>query len=491
MTSAPLASHRESVVSTMLLVLAAAAMLAATTMGMAALPLMLAVAVAGLLVMYANPAIGLMVLVFVIYTNAAAVAEDFHGVSLFNKLLLPLLMGLLAVRWLVRGEKARDLPLMTVLFAAYVASVAIAMFYGREPELTADKVVMLIKDTVFGLVLIGLMTSVFRFRVACMTLIAAAAGLSALGIIQFATGRFDLVYGGFAQATVQHLVGRLDSWRISGPLTDPNYFAQVLVLVLPLALDRIFNGRHVLERLTGAGASVLIGFALVLTYSRGGLIAAVVVVMAVGWFNARHQAFAVAAIFAVIAVLASPFIPVEYIARLSTISGTLELLTSDGGASDAAISGRLSEMMAAVHMFLANPLIGVGYGQYEVHYQDTAMLSGLMARGADREAHSLYLQVLAERGLLGALPFVGLLALTAYSVRRGRARLLAAGLTSDAALARAYGIGLLGYFIAATFLHDGYDRYFWLSIAIALALPQITARPSASPMAPAYRSSTS
>jgi hypothetical protein len=73
-----------------------------------------------------------------------------------------------------------------------------------------------------------------------------------------------------------------------------------------------------------------------------------------------------------------------------------------------------------------------------------------MARGADREAHSLYLQVLAERGLLGALPFVGPARHDGLLPSGAAAPVFSRrGFTSDAALARAYGIGLLGYFIAA------------------------------------------
>ena len=40
-------------------------------------------------------------------------------------------------------------------------------------------------------------------------------------------------------------------------------------------------------------------------------------------------------------------------------------------------------------------------------------------------------------------------------------------------VATALGIGVFGYLVAATFLHDGYARYFYLIIGMSLALPYI------------------
>lgn len=98
-----------------------------------------------------------------------------------------------------------------------------------------------------------------------------------------------------------------------------------------------------------------------------------------------------------------------------------------------------------------------------------------MARGSDRQAHSLYLEVLAERGLIGSAIFAGLLIFALASTAHAARALANAGLRSEAFLARAYGTGLIGFLTASVFLHDGYPRYFWLALALALALPQAAA----------------
>ena len=100
------------------------------------------------------------------------------------------------------------------------------------------------------------------------------------------------------------------------------------------------------------------------------------------------------------------------------------------------------------------------------------MIHGLMARGADREAHSLYLETLAERGLVGAGVFAALVGTALAAVVGAWRRLNRHGLRSEAMLVAAYGSGILGYLTAAIFLHDGYFRYFWMALALAWSLPQ-------------------
>jgi hypothetical protein len=112
---------------------------------------------------------------------------------------------------------------------------------------------------------------------------------ASMGIIQYATGRFDLASTADSRrrACSTSSVG----WIPGGSparLRIQTTSRRSWCWCCHLALDRVFNGRLMCSSAsTGAGASVLIGLALVLTYSRGGLIAAVVVVIAVTWFNVR------------------------------------------------------------------------------------------------------------------------------------------------------------------------------------------------------------
>jgi O-antigen ligase len=66
-------------------------------------------------------------------------------------------------------------------------------------------------------------------------------------------------------------------------------------------------------------------------------------------------------------------------------------------------------MIIAVQMFLENPILGVGKRNYQALYVEYSSMLGLDPRLEDRQAHSLYLELAAEMGMLGLLSFGGIL----------------------------------------------------------------------------------
>ena len=60
-------------------------------------------------------------------------------------------------------------------------------------------------------------------------------------------------------------------------------------------------------------------------------------------------------------------------------------------------------------MWADHPLVGVGPDNFEVHYQEYSEAIGTDPRPEQRGAHNLYLESLAETGLLGATAFFGVL----------------------------------------------------------------------------------
>jgi hypothetical protein len=440
----------------------------------------LAVTVAALalitgLAMTVFPALAVAVLVGVTYANLPAVAAETYGVTVVGEILVPAMLGIVALRCLARGELARDLPKLALLFAAYVASIAVSAFYAHDVPHMVAELVTTVKNAIIALAVIGLVSDFERFRVATVTLVATAAVLAAFSVLQYATGAFHHDFGGLANATLQNIAGEEDSWRLSGPLTDANFYAMVLLPAVPIAVDRMVHARAWWSRTAAAAAAAAVAVAIVLTYSRGALVALAVMAAVAGW-SLRRRLLPVAVLAVAVVIAATQILSAQYLARVTqAIDDVRTTLAGSAYVEDPAVAGRLSEMLAAIHMFADHPLFGVGFGQAEIRYQDTAMIEGLMARGSDRQAHSLYLEVLAERGLVGAAVFGGLLLFAWLSTVAAARALDRAGARADAQLARAYGIGLIGFLVASTFLHDGYPRYFWLILALALALPQAAA----------------
>ena len=202
-------------------------------------------------------------------------------------------------------------------------------------------------------------------------MVAGGALLAALTAFQFLTGSFGTSFLGFGQAAVQNIVGGVDDVRISGPIGDPNFYAQLLVMLTPLALDRAFAEPRRSRRLAAWGAAALMAASIVFTFSRGGILAlGVVVLLMLLRRPARWRALAALALAAALAV---PFLPSGYLDRLTALGqvGTVESNT------DVSIRGRTAEAGAGWGMFMDHPLTGVGLGNYAGHYQEYARSLGI------------------------------------------------------------------------------------------------------------------
>jgi O-antigen ligase len=234
----------------------------------------------------------------------------------------------------------------------------------------------------------------------------------------------------------------------------------------------------------GTAFAAVLG-AVLLTYSRGavlgiiGMASVFVIIYGRGLLNLWNVSILVCGLLATGYVIAQ-VAPQSYFDRVRTMTS---LLPQDGLAGggivaeqdlDVAVEGRLGEMKAALQMFFDYPLMGVGYGNFELHYQQYELLMGLPPRHQKRSAHSLLLEIAAEQGLVGLGSFAVILFVMIRCVLSAVRDFNAAGNVDGARMAQALGFALLGYMLAALFLHNSYFRYFWVLGGIIFALPKIT-----------------
>ncbi|WP_179131072.1 O-antigen ligase family protein [Candidatus Entotheonella palauensis] len=257
---------------------------------------------------------------------------------------------------------------------------------------------------------------------------------------------------------------------MAGPIGDPNFYAQILLVLIPLALDRLWRASTAFGRIAAAYALFVCSWAFIFTFSRGGLVA-LAIALVIMLIRRPPRPMTLAAGLLVM-LLALPWIPTEYTARITTIFDAASSLV-DEGQTDTAMQGRLSENLAGLQIFLDHPLLGVGLNNYPVHYRRYAQRIGLDLRHEDRSAHNLYLQVAAETGILGLSMFGLLLWVMLHGLRQTYLKFVQAGKTNDAEMVMSFFIAVVGYLIAAVFLHSAYPRYFWLLFGIALAIAHI------------------
>ncbi|MFQ5617010.1 MAG: O-antigen ligase family protein, partial [Anaerolineales bacterium] len=244
----------------------------------------------------------------------------------------------------------------------------------------------------------------------------------------------------------------------------------VMVVLVPLAIDRLVSERNPWAKAIAGWALAASALTVIFTFSRGGFLALIMVTMLIMW-RQRPPIMAVLVVLAIgIALL--PLLPAQYTARLGTL---LDFLPTNQTSSqnDVSFRGRTNEYAVGLLMFRDNPILGVGMENYPTEYLRYSRLVGLDPRRENRSPHSLYVEIAAERGIVGLSVFAFLIGVVFYSIGKAREMLTSAHQPGSASLVIAVGVGLAGYLTSALFIHASYPRHFWLLIGVALALPRM------------------
>ncbi len=270
--------------------------------------------------------------------------------------------------------------------------------------------------------------------------------------------------------------------RSFGSFGQPNPFAAYLTTGVMLATGLLFahsrNGLRGLVQplpliaLTAGGVMTL---GVLASLSRGALLAllAGVAVMA---FTYRPRTLLAAPLLVIGAsavwLLGGFGILPEFLAtRVATIFDSLTLLDPREvhltGANFAVVQ-RMAIWEAAQGMFADNPLLGVGAGNFDRAYPAYALPNWPQAPG---HAHNLYLNLLAEMGLVGLLSYLTLLAtLLGGTVNAARSAIRAATQSHpESALPAGLTLAAVGL-VAVLAVHHLFDNLYVHGIGAQLGL---------------------
>ena len=311
---------------------------------------------------------------------------------------------------------------------------------------------------------------------------------------------FILVTAGVANALVglyifvggsgaDHLLIRNGFFRAFGTFGQPNPFGGFLGLITPLALIASYHWGLQLFRIwrqhrnINQIAFMLFAFygicSLILlagifaSWSRGAWLG-IIIAIGVMLFALPRQlktSLVVVAISAIVlgGLWASGILPDSIINRIT--SSTEEFFAFDDMRGvditplNFAVVERLAHWQAALNMAEHSPIIGVGFGNYEVVYNDFRLLNWKEPLG---HAHNYYLNIFAETGIIGVsaylLMWIGIVLLT-WKIRQHPDN-----------FARAIGVGLLGtwaYLAFHSLIDNLYVNNVFLHLGILLGLVAI------------------
>jgi O-antigen ligase len=201
-----------------------------------------------------------------------------------------------------------------------------------------------------------------------------------------------------------YLAGNLYEGRAAwiGIFANPNEVAYALVILVPLAVY-LATPRGWFVRLLVSAISVVFAAAVFVTFSRGGLIALVAVIALIGWRKKNKWVLGLTMILLVGGLL--------FASRFWSRSEDFSQLNGD-----ATVQSRLATTEAGFNMFLDHPLLGVGFGCSVIAWPLYAP-QGMYTRGA-LVTHNTFIQALSETGILGFVPFVVLIGVGLYQMRK-------------------------------------------------------------------------
>lgn len=440
------------------------------------------------LVIVMRPEDTTLAVVFILYTNAAVVVVQFHHVPFIIGASVPaLLIAPLAYYLIVRREKLIFHPVLLLLLIFLLIQM-LGTLLAIKFDVAISSITTFATE---GVMLYFLLLNVVRtsevLRRVVWVLLLAGALLGGLSCFQQITQTYDNNYAGFGQVSdaafrtgEENLQGDIVQPRLAGPIGNQNYYAQFMLMLVPLGVFLSWGERSKRLKILAAVGASLTALGAALTFSRGAAVGFLLMIVIMSFL--RYVKLYQVAIIGVGTALLLQAVP-QYGTRLTSLDILLKLPSSNSQAplsqADVSTRSRLTEMGAALFVFLDHPFIGVGPGMFKYYYQDYAELIDLRPQERPRAAHDLYADIAADTGAAGLASFLAILFVTLKNLARIRKRRLHSH-PELANMATGFMLSIASFMVTGLFLSFAFERYFWLIIALANSMSYIDDRVSAS-----------
>ena len=415
------------------------------------------------------------------YGLAAAIGIAFTAVVIGDASIGTILFTILSFLDIVNsgGPEASFMKVAgLLLFASYLASAATR---NRQPMMTLMKAsptlviasVVLVSWSAISVVWAGssglALTDTYRYLLNVLLIPIVFGTILRKDHLLWLAGAF------IVGAVISTIYGFIDPGtlnqpgQLTGTIGDANEQAAVLVgaIALSFGLMGVFR-RQPWLRLLG-GVAILISIAgVVNTLSRSGLIALAAMLIAGVIYGGRWRRWATPLL--IVGVVGGV---IDYVAFAP--STTKSRITS----SDT--SGRSTIWAVAWRMVEAHPLIGVGSGNFSADSVNYVQDAGPLTR-ADlivddpKVAHNIYLEVLADMGIVGLLAFLGIVGGAVAAAARAAQAFRLSGEQDLELMSRCVIFAIVGFMVSDFFLSGEFSKQLWLVLALGPTLLALSRR---------------
>jgi O-antigen ligase len=295
--------------------------------------------------------------------------------------------------------------------------------------------------------------------------------IAGLSVIAFGTPGLQIPY-----------LTLLQGGRAQGAVGDPDFFAAMCLVFIPLGVVLASEARQRWLRFLMIGATITLLGGTFLSLSRGAFLATMllgIIFLATRperLFRARREKAAALVIIALgmIGFFSRPFLREEVVTRAESIYAPKTQEEASG-------AGRTELWKGAIRTARENPILGVGYGSFAIISQElilhTPNVNPLVfqkrQQGDNFVAHNTYLGTAAELGFTGLFLYLALIVSTGLSLLKTSRRALAGGAPFAGRIAYALVLGLTAWAACMFFLNGESARTFWIVVGLALALPKL------------------
>lgn len=336
-----------------------------------------------------------------------------------------------------------------LLSAVFVAFSAISGLWAPSLADWQHRLQILVSILMLQLMVANLINSKKRLEIAIVILITTFTLNAFAGIFQQLSGSTE---------------------RSIGLTWDPNVFAAELLTVFPFAYFSFYAQTKPTLKIASAISALMIVIAILFSESRGILIGLVALLPLLFLGTRRHAG--ITAIFLVVTIV------VGVIALPATFED--RILESLEGA-DRGGAGRYDIWGIGWEMWQSYPILGVGSGNFVEEFRSFLFKtpSAHIALGSGISPHNIFLNVLAETGLVGFSIFLIMVLAMIRKLKKTLTIWHNLHRVQEYYMTMAIGYAVMAYFFAGITVMNEYQKLLWVLIGLVIAMSNLAQRAAA------------